>query len=281
MPVGKIVATIIANSGPFTAGLKKAGASAKGFSLTVGGVMKKLAKLGAAATVAGVAILSALVVKGMKAVDAQAKLARSVDGTQRGLVGLTRAAKDAGVAEEDVGKAAQMLNRRLGEAQARVGLASKAFDTLGLSAKELSEIDVDERFAVISDAMNEAGMSSAQMSSTLGDLGIRTREMVLLMQGGGDAIRAATKEMDAYGVAVNEIDAAIIESVNDAWDRGTDALTGIANTMAVEVAPIIGTLLKMFKDSSKEAGGFKDAIGTAFDAAVTGAGFVADAIHTI
>lgn len=281
MPVGKIVATVIANTANFTAGMKKVAGTAKRVGAGVGRASKAIAKIGIVAIAAGAAIVTALVVKGLKAIDAQAKLARSMGATQRGLVGLQRAAEDAGLSKEKLAKSAQKLNRKLGEAQELAGPASEALDKLGLSAAELSAMDVDERFAAISDAMVDANMTTAQMAFTLGDLGLTAKEMTLLMEKGGDTIRNATLEMEAFGVTMDEVSTSQVESANDAWDRLGLAQEGLANVMAVEVAPIIQKIAELFTDASKESGGFKDTVKKAFDFIVSAVGGVGDAVMSI
>jgi len=276
MAVGKIVANVIANTGPFQKGLKTAGKDAKAFAGSVGKGVGALAKLAAGASLAGGALVTGLVVQGLMAVDAQAKLARSVDGTQRGLVGLIRAANDAGVSQADAAKSAQVLGRSLGDAMQKGGAAEAALDRLGLKAEDLAAMDVDERFAALSDAMNDAGMTAAQMAGTLGELGVRNKEMIVLMQGGGDTIRAATVEMERYGVAVTDIEAAEVEALNDAMDRGKEVMKGVANQLAVRLAPLIQGVVVLLGEASGETGGFGDIMDRVISASIQGIGWLAD-----
>ena len=60
MSVGKIVANVIANTGPFQAGLKEAGKDAKKFGAVIGKGVGALAKLAAGAALTGAALTTAL-----------------------------------------------------------------------------------------------------------------------------------------------------------------------------------------------------------------------------
>ncbi len=276
MSVGKIVANVVANTGPFQEGLKAAGKDAKKFAGHIGKGIGAMAKMTAAAGLAGVALTTALVVKGLAAVDVQAKLARTVGGTQRGLVGLERAAADAGVAQGAAGKDAQSLNRALGDAISKGGKATGALKRLGLTAESLAAQDVDERFASIADAMVGADLGAAQMAGTLGELGIKSKEMVGLMQGGGDVIRATTIEMDKYGVTLSEIETAQIEALNDAMDRGGEVMKGVSVQLASKLAPLIHGVVELFSDASGETKGFGDIMDKVISAAISGIGWLAD-----
>ena len=236
-------------------------------------------KFGASMAAAGAATTAALYVKGAQAVDQQAKLARQLDATSGGLEGLRRAAEDAGAGGDVAVSSAERLNQRLGEAMRGTGQAADALDRLGLSAEQLAGMDVDERMAALSDAMRDGGLNSAQMADELRNLGIRNREMVLLMQEGGDAIRDATKEMDDFGLAIDEVDAAQVESANDAFDRIGDVVRGVTQQLAVELAPLVEAVSRMFTDSAREADGMGDAISSAANAAISSLGFAMDAVE--
>ena len=277
--VGKIVAHIMANTSGFSAGTKRAGRSLQTLDKSFAGSAKSAAKWGAGIAAAAGAAFATLVRQSMQAVDAQAKLARSVDGTIGGLEGLERAAKDAGVAAGTASQAAQRLNVALAQAREGSGAAAEALDRIGVSAGELLRVDVDERFAVLADRMREAGMTTDQMALALRDLGTRNREMVLLMQQGGDAIRDATAEMAGYGLAVDAIDAAMIENLNDQLDRANDVWRGITTQLAVHAAPAIQAVVGLFSDASRETDGFSHQSERLVRGLVRGAGYAADAIH--
>ncbi len=300
MAVGKIVASVIVNTSAFIAGLDKAGKKAGSFAKKVRSSSSKalkefeeragkaaraaavgMAKAAVAATAAGAAIFTALVVKGLAAVDAQAKMARTLGATQAGLVGLERAARDAGVEQGVVADEVTKLTEKLGEAFIGTGTAVEALDRLGLSAEVLSKLDVDERMAAISDAMVDGGLSTAQMAFELGELGFSSELLIDLMKGGGDAIRGATKEMESYGVAMSDIDAAQVENANKAFGRASEVINGVANQLAVRLAPIIEGVVELLTDASKESSGF----GSAIDAMVSGAtkaiGFILDRVSDV
>jgi hypothetical protein len=218
----------------------------------------KMAMLGAAAAAAGAAMVAGLVKSGMATIDSQAKIARSLGATIDGLRGLQLAAGEAGVSGEALKKNMEQLNARLGEAQRGTGQAKKALDMLGLSALDLTKMDVDKRMAVIADRIRELGLSSSQTADVLKNFGIKGGEMVDMLRQGGDAIRAAREDVDALGLSISAVDAAKVEMANDAMERMKLTMEAISNRLAVAFAPILKALADRFNQLARENQGFGD-----------------------
>jgi len=279
---------LFAKLGGDASGLKRAMGEAQSASNRTQGALGKLATVGAvslkalagAATVASGA-LAALTVKGLANVDAQAKMARSVDGTVDGLRALQIAASDAGVSKGALSTSAQMLNQRLAEAARGSGTAVQALDALGLSAQDLMRMDVDERMAVLADRMQQMGMSAGQSSDMMRQLGVRSREMSLLMIQGGDAIRDARQEVTDLGLSIDQVDAAKIEIANDAFSRIGMVISSVGDKIAVEFAPILLAVAEQFQDVAKEAGGMGSIVDNVFAGMQRGVGYVLDFVNLL
>lgn len=278
--IGALSVAIGADTTGLQRGLSQATGKVQNFRRAAMPAIKAIAAVGTAATAAAGAVL-AFGRAGMNAIDAQAKLARQLDGTIGGLRGLQLAAEDAGVSTGTMNGALERFSARLGEAQRGTGQAAEALDRLGLSASELDRMDVDERMAAIADAVQELGLSGAQTADMLRQMGIRNRELVNLMRQGGDAIRDARSEIEDYGLAVDSVDAATIEAANDAFSRVGLVVESIRNALATELAPIILELADRFNTAAREAGGWGNVVREGVEFAIRGFGKVADAIHKV
>lgn len=254
--LGAMSVEINADTSGLERGTQRAGSSLNNIGAKAGKIAGKMAALGAAAAAAGAAMGAKLYSNGSKFIDQQAKMARTLDGSIDGLRALQIAASDAGTSESVAADAAQRLNGRLAEAERGTGRAAEALDRLELSASELQKMDVDERMATIADRMNELDYSSGQAIDTLRDFGVRNREMALMLIDGGDAIRGAREEVDAFGLSLSEVDAAKVESANDAMGRIGRTMEGIQNAIAIEFAPLVNELSDRFNELSKENEGF-------------------------
>lgn len=254
--LGAMSVEINADTSGLEQGTQRAGSSLNSIGVKAGKIAGKMAALGAAAAAAGAAIGAKLYSNGSKFIDQQAKMARTLDGSIDGLRALQIAASDAGTSENVAADAAQRLNGRLAEAERGTGRAVEALDRLGLSASELQNMDVDERMATLADRMNTLNYSSGQAIDTLRDFGVRNREMALMLIDGGEAIRNARDEVDAFGLSLSEVDAAKVESANDAMSRIGRTMEGVQNAIAIEFAPLVNELSDRFNELSKENDGF-------------------------
>ena len=272
--------------GADTTGLDQGVSKAGGAITKLGGFAAQgalaLAKIGIAAAAAGAALGVALTKQGLSAADALAKLSRSMDATADGLQAMQIAADRSGVSAGALASSAQNLNRELAAAAREgSGPAAEALERLGLNARELADMDVDQRMATLSDRMYELGLSAGQAQDVMRDLGIRSREMALLMVGGGDAIRQARKDVDDFGLSLTAVDAANIERANDAMADVRRVVDVVQQRLAAALAPVLEMLSNKFLGLSRESGGFRDAIDRGVRAGIVGFANLANAVEVV
>lgn len=265
-------------------GLDKAAAKAEGIVGKLGTSVNtqavRMAGYAAAATAAGVALAVGLTAKSLETIDAQSKLAARLNGTVAELQALVHAGDLAGVSQEALATAVGKMNQKLAEAaRTGAGPAYEALQRLGLSASDFLDLPVNERLATLADRFKALGYNTAQQADALKQMGVRGQELLSLFEGGGDGIRDATKDVEAFGVAVSDIDAATIESANDAWTTARLVLTGIGNQLAVTLAPLIKEIGDRFADAGRETHGFSDAIGQGVKLGVMGFAQLQQAIY--
>ena len=109
----------------------------------------------AAATAALATAAGAMIRSGLQVVDAQAKLAVSLDTTVASIQVLERAGDLAGVSMGQIEQATMQLTRRLSQAASGTGPAVSALNRLRLSAAELQRLPLDQRIALIQDRLAE------------------------------------------------------------------------------------------------------------------------------
>lgn len=240
-----------------------------------------ISKLAIAATSAGTALLTAFVKTGLDAVDAQAKLARSLDTNVNSLRALQLAASGAGVDADQFTASLTKMNAMLGAAQRGSGGALDALKRLGLSARELAAMPADERMAALADRMKALGLSSSQAANELRELGFKNQQMIEFMRGGGDAIRKARDDVRAFSIELSNIDTTKVEMAKDALDRLKLTYESIRNTLVIALAPLIEALAEKFSTLARENKGFGAQVLIAVEGAVTGFGKFLDLLHGI
>lgn len=274
--LGELKARLGLDAERLRAGAASASKKLRALSGKLGNVAAKAAKLGAAAGAAGIAIGAAFTKKGLDAVDAQAKLARSLGATSTGLRSLRFAAEEAGIETSMFEREIANFNRRLGRSKEATGAEAEAMDALGLSAEKMANVDIDERVAIMADRINEMGLTAAETSSILGDLGIRNKNMVGFFRAGGEAVRAARGEVEDLGLAISTVDAIQVEKANDAMARATKIFEAIQKNLAVKLAPVLDGISDLLIEVGKRTSGFGDIIDKVINFTIDAIGFTLD-----
>ncbi len=243
------------------------------------GAAVTLGKWSVAAASAAAAATTAFTVMGLRTVDANAKLARSLGTTIDSLQGLRNAAGDSGLAGLE--NSLNRLNRRLGAAESGTGAATKTVQALNLDLKELASLDVDERVAVIADAIRDSGVSMQQAARYAQDLGFQQREAAAFFMQGGGAIRAYREEVDLLGLSVSAIDAAQIEAANDAMVIFGQAVQSVQQRLAIESAPYLKAVSEEIEAAWIETDGFSETMDVFFDKTLKLTGILADAFRML
>lgn len=208
--------------------------------------------ISAAAAAAGAAV-SAMALKGGQEIDKSAKAARRLGSSVGGFRALELAADEAGVSLSTLTNDVQTIDREIASI-GKSGNAQRALDELGLSIDDLAGKDADEKLATIADRVQELGLTTGETTSILRDLGVRNREMVLLVSQGGDALRQARKDIEEYGLALSQTDSAAIEQANDRMSRLGLISQYLRQRLAVELVPAMGEFAQAMTDSLREGG---------------------------
>ena len=217
----------------------------------------------AAVTVALDAAGAAMIRSGLSSVDAQAKLAASLDTTVASIQVLERAGDLAGVSMGQVEQATAQLTRRLSQAAAGTGPAVDALRRLQLSAEDLQRLPLDARIATIQEALGQfvPEAERAAVASTLfGD-----RAALVFTRIDTATLRQATEDVLAFGVVVSDADAGQIERTNDAISRLGLIWRGVSNQLAVAAAPALETVANALAAIASRTGPLGIAIRALFD----------------
>ena len=213
----------------------------------------------AAATAAGVAMVRS----GLQTVDAQAKLAASLDTTVASIQVLERAGDLAGVSMGQVEQATIQLTRRLSQAASGTGPAVEALRRLRLSAEDLQRLPLDARIATIQEALGRLipeAERAAVASQLFGD-----RAALVFGRIDTDTLREATQDVRDFGVVVSDQDAAQIERTNDAISRLGLIWRGLSNQLAVAAAPALEAVADAMAAVARTTGPLGQAIRGLFD----------------
>ncbi len=238
------------------------GLDSANFQTAISKSKASLKSLNVAAAAAGAVIASMGVTIGAAArrgaddIDRAAKAGRRLETSVAGFRALEMAAGEAGVSLSTITDSIQTMDREVAKGS-KASVA--AMRQLGLAASDLVGLEADQKVALIADRISDLGLSSGEASVVLQALGVRNREFVLAVISGGDALRAARRDIEDYGLAVSEVDASRIEAANDAIGRLSLIGKKLSQDLAIAVVPALGALAQVMTDSLRE-GGFLRAV---------------------
>lgn len=280
--VGDIAVRVGADTSGLTRGLNDAEGKLSSFGAKAGATAGHVAALGAAAIAAGAAIAGALAVKGFEAVDMLDEMAEKSGASVKAMQSLKLALGEAGIGTDQMQAGIKKLNLAIGEAQSGNVKAQETFQKLGLSVSELAGMDADQRFAMIADAVQGYGNAADRAVVASEIFGAKIGpDLAAAMAQGGDAIRQASSDIERMGLAISDIDAAQVGAANDAFERAKMAVDGVANKLAVELAPLIEAISKSFLKAGESGGGFGGMVSAAVSGAIKAVAFFANAVDGV
>ncbi|WP_306150646.1 hypothetical protein [Roseovarius sp. MMSF_3281] len=248
--IGALRALLSLDSAAFERGAKRAQASMNGLqrrltkaSRNMRGIGKKMS-LGITAPM--VAMGGAALRSSMQTVDAQSKMAQSLNTSTKSMQVLARAADRAGVSTGELEQIGRQLTKRLGDAAQGTGPAVKALARLGLKAEDLADMDLDQKIAVINRAIADT-VPAAEQAAVAADL-FGDRAGIAAGRMDAATIAAANEELERFGVTVTELEADQIEEANDAISALGLVSRGLANQLAVALAPTLKRMAEWLAD---------------------------------
>ena len=230
-----VTVNITAETAKFENGLKKAKKSAKGF----GGIAAAGFKIAGAAAAGLTLALIGLTKASLKTVDAQRKTARTLGTTQRVFAGLSLAAGISGVSVGSFEKALKKQQKAIVDANDGLLTQQRAFDRLGLSAKDLIKLPVEDQFKKITTALGEVDNATLKVGIASDIFGAKNTDLINVLELGEAGLDGFIKKVDELGVAMTDKQTKAIEESNDAILVMKTAFVGLGNQIAARVSPTI------------------------------------------
>jgi hypothetical protein len=238
-----------------------------------------MAAYGAAAAAAGAAVAAAFVVKGLAAVDAQAKLAKKLDTTSASLAVVKRAGDLAGASMGEIETGGKRLAVVLGQAEGGSKSAAATLDRLGRSGATVGALPLDQRILAVNQAI-EANIPVTERAAVSAELFGKTAGFAIASLDAATMADAA-KQVELFGLNLSDVDAARVEMANDAMSQIGMLVDGISQQLAVNLAPALSAVMRMFTETAEEAGGVGTSVAKASNIGIKAFGFLMDVIDGI
>ena len=145
----------------------------------------------------------------------------------------------------------------------------------------MNQLSPEKQFQVLSDAINKVQNPADRVRLAMKLFDSEGVALVNTMKLGSQGLEEMAAEAEALGLTMSGAQAAGVEKANDAIGKLWDVVTGVARTLAVEMAPILEDLANSFVNTAKESGGFGDTIFRVIKGASVGVGILLDTWHSI
>ncbi len=232
--------------GSVTSGLKK----------VTGAVFSMRTALVGAAGLAGFGLL---VKSSLSATDSLAKTASKIGTTTEALSALRYAADITGVATTTMDMALQRFTRRTAEAAKGTGEAKGAIRELGINAKELNRMPLDQRMLALADAFSGVKSESDRLRLAFKLFDSEGAALVNTLSLGREGLAELLGEAKALGAVMSSDAARGVEKTADEITKLKAIAQGMRDQFVAALAPAIESLTtrftEFFKKIADEKGG--------------------------
>jgi phage-related tail protein len=277
--VGALRVSLGLDTAAFQNGLKNANSRLKTFG-------QQAAKIGAALSVVSTGL--ALGLKGqLQAADDLGKTAQKIGIPVDALSKLAYAADLSGVSMSSLQTGVGRLARSMSDARDGMATAVDAFARIGVAATNAdgSLRPTEDVLADVADAFARMPDGAEKTATAMELLGRGGADMIPLLNGGADALRAMADEAERMGLVISEDTFRAAEIFNDNVTRLTKSVGALGTMITAELAPVLAAfserivaLVQRFQGLSPEMRKFLSVgtlIGVALGPVVTAIGLLA------
>ena len=235
----------------------------KGFGSVTSGLKKVTGAVFSMRTalvgVAGVAGFGLLVKSSLSATDSLAKTASKIGTTTEALSALRYAADITGIATTTMDMALQRFTRRTAEAAKGTGEAKGAIRELGINAKELNRMPLDQRMLALADAFSGVKSESDRLRLAFKLFDSEGAALVNTLSLGREGLAELLGEAKALGAVMSSDAAQGVEDASDSLTKLKAITKGLRDQFVAALAPAIESLTtrftEFFKKIADEKGG--------------------------
>lgn len=252
------------------------GKAKKIVSDAVGDIQGILGTIGVGLSLGG---FVALVRSAAESGDAAAKMGDRFGVATETIIAMEHAVKIAGGSSEGLAMSMRTLARTSIEAAQGNTQLWMGFQRLGISAQEFIKLPMDQQLSTVIDRLHSMANASERNVLAQQLMGRQAGEMAGLIAEGSQAFIKAKEDTEAWGLAINRVDAAKLEIMNDELKRVQDSTKGVATQIALALSPVVAALAKQFADTKAEARGYRDEIATGSDYIAEAIGYTANVLR--
>jgi len=182
--------------------------------------------------------------------DALDKMSKRTGVSVEALSEMGFAAEQSGTDLTQLGNAMFRMTRRIGNATTETGPAVRALKELGLSASELSNMDAEQQFLTLTDALGRVPNDARRAQLAFEVFGDNARQLMPLLNEGSVGIEALRKRARELGLTLTGEDAAAAAQLTDSMNELKRSLHGAWLQVGGALAPSLSGLAKAFGNAA-------------------------------
>ena len=196
-----------------------------------------------------------LIRNSLKATDALAKTAGRIGTTTEALSKLQFAGSLAGIETNTLNMALQRFVRRTAEAAQGTGEAVSALRELGVDARRIEQLPLDERMQSLASAFNRVDQEGKAVFTETEKLRLAFKlfdsegtSMLNMLSANSDEMGVLFKEAKQLGLVMSTDAAKGVQDANDAFTKLRSIFEGVVRQMTAGMAPALELIATRFKE---------------------------------
>ena len=202
------------------------------------------------------------------------QMAQRLGITTQSLSELTFVARQFGLEQDELADTMKDLSERIADAAANGGTYAEALNRLGLNARALASMNMEEQFLTVVDSLGKLktqGDKAFVSMELMADAGFK---LVNMADAGADKISEMRKEAQELGASINDVDAQQIAEANKTFAKLRASIEGVLKRIAVQLTPLLAFLAEQFIAARKNIGEMDVSFADFSDIVVTGIGII-------
>ncbi len=237
--VASIAVSVVARTEKFRKGMQRAMRTLKKFGAGVRAMSVRVAKFGAVLTGVATGALVLFVKQSFKSLDALAKTSAKLGIGIDQLRGLERAAELTGGSIEQFRKSIVMMSKNINEAAGGTGEALEAFKDLRVNVQDLVQLGPDRALITILKALDLIPGRIRKIGIASDIFGARSGTALLNLAALGPQLEREIERSIQLVGRFTDVELNLVERANDALGDTFRSLRGIADRLAVTIAPVV------------------------------------------
>lgn len=152
---------------------------------------------------------------------------------------------------------------------------------IGVTADEFRDLSGPQVLQKYTAGLEKANLSQSEMTFFMEAIASDATLLLPLLEDNGKKFEELGDRAEKAGAVLSEIDIAKMTMLNESMAQGQEAVKGLTNQIALQLAPVLQGLGDLFGENGDKADDMKVAVEKAFEFTVKGAAIAADGIRGI